>query len=114
MNKYKILSGVLAVLFMTVLALYWRERLHNEFHRSKMLQYEYIRYLVYTSKRDIRNVIKAYPDIEKDGNGYFISAISAMDSEFLANKDFQPRDFMGVYLDVDENGRISHASLYKP
>ena len=109
-----------ATLFITILAIgclsfgFYKYYKHNEFHRSRMVQYQYLNRIRDLAENNINKLVTQFPEIEKFENYYVLSPNSEKISNFLNEKGVKKIDFYGYYFEFNSEGTIIYADLHKP
>ena len=87
---------------------------HNQYHRSKMVQLNYLVQIRNLSGNDINVLKKQISGITALSNGYLVPAEEILKSKYIQDQNIELKDFYGYYLQTNTNGLIINANLHKP
>lgn len=110
---YKVGCVILSLALITVSALYWRESMHNEYHISKMNQFEYISKLNHFIGKNIQEFQLAYPKVQCEMAACVLNSRDIEHLDVFKSLDTSAIDFFGIEL-VVENGIVTNIRQYKP
>ncbi|MFC3151284.1 hypothetical protein ACFOEK_09630 [Litoribrevibacter euphylliae] len=110
---YKAGCIILSVAVITVSVLYWRESNHNDYHRSKMHQFQFMDKLGEFIGRDITEFQSVYPSAQCENDICVVDARKISYIDVFKDESVSAIDFFGIELVLDK-GKIVNIRQHKP
>jgi len=87
---------------------------YNEFHRSKMIQYQYVNSLQNFIGTPKSGLLDVFNGVQCKPSHCYVLSENVVSGPFFRKKNFENKDFFGVTFYISNEGVVTRVSLYKP
>lgn len=110
---YKVGCVLLSFALITVSVMYWRESMHNDYHRSKMHEFQFIAKLGSFIGKDVTEFQPVYPSAQCTADLCVLETRDINHKDVFKVESVPAIDFFGIEL-VIEQGKIAIIRQHKP
>lgn len=94
--------------------IYFQSQSHNEFHQSKMVQYQFLNIIRNESNNKLSSIKQRFPTLQEAQGGFLIPVASVLETEYIKSKNVPLLDFYGYFITTNDQGVVTGATLHKP